>query len=44
MSKAIVLYQSKYGAAKKYALWLAEELGCDLLETKQAMILTVRKI
>lgn len=43
MSKAIVLYQSKYGAAKKYAFWLAEELGCDLLETKQAMILTLEK-
>ncbi len=43
MSKTIVLYQSKYGATKKYAVWLAEELGCDLLETQQAMVEKVEK-
>lgn len=38
MSKAVVIYQSKYGATKKYAEWLAEELSCDLVETKKAVI------
>lgn len=30
----IILYQSKYGATKKYALWLAEETGFLVKETK----------
>ncbi|MCL2791512.1 MAG: flavodoxin domain-containing protein [Spirochaetaceae bacterium] len=38
MKKTIVLYRSKYGATKKYADWLAEELSCDVLDTKQADI------
>lgn len=25
----IVLYKSKYGATKKYAEWIAEELNCE---------------
>ena len=29
MSKGIILYQSKYGATKKYAGWLVEETGYD---------------
>ena len=33
-----MLYQSKYGATRKYAQWLAEELACDLIETKKARI------
>ena len=36
MSKGIILYQSKYGATKKYAQWLQEETGFDWLETKSA--------
>ena len=36
MAKGIILYQSKYGATKKYALWLQESTGFDLLETKKA--------
>lgn len=36
MSKTIVMYQSKYGATKKYAHWLAEELSCEIVETKKA--------
>jgi len=36
MNKFIVLYQSKYGTTKKYAEWLAEELSCDVIETKKA--------
>jgi len=36
MEKIVIMYQSKYGATKKYAQWLSEELGCDLMETKNA--------
>ena len=28
--KAVVLYRSKYGSTKQYALWIAEELGADI--------------
>lgn len=38
MSKGIILYQSKYGATKKYAQWLQEETGFDLIETKAANV------
>ena len=38
MKKTVILYQSKYGATEKYAEWLAEELGGDLMETKTAPI------
>lgn len=31
--KTIVLYQSKYGSSKQYALWLAEDLNCEVKET-----------
>ena len=34
MSKGIILYQSKYGATKKYADWLMEKTGYDCVETK----------
>ncbi len=30
--KALVLYRSKTGYTKKYALWLAGELGCEVRE------------
>ena len=30
--KAIVAYKSKSGYTKKYAQWIAEELGCDIRE------------
>lgn len=43
MSKIVVIYQSKYGATKKYAEWLAEELLCDLIETKKATIEQIEK-
>lgn len=36
MGKGIILYQSKYGATKKYAEWLREETGYDCVETKSA--------
>ena len=31
---AIVIYKSKYGATKAYASWIAEEIGCEALESK----------
>ena len=33
----IILYQSKYGATKKYAQWLSEKTGFPCVETKQAI-------
>ena len=39
----IVIYQSKYGATKKYAQWLAEELSYDLIEGKKAEIEKIGK-
>ena len=38
MSKGIILYQSKYGATKKYADWLVERIGYDCVETKNAKV------
>ena len=38
MSKGMILYQSKYGATKKYADWLQEETGYDCVETKNAKV------
>ena len=38
MSRGIILYQSKYGATKKYVDWLVEELGYDYIETKDAKV------
>lgn len=31
MGKILVLYKSKYGATKKYADMLKDELSCDIL-------------
>lgn len=39
----IILYQSKYGATKKYADWLSEETGFPCVETKKARIDEVSK-
>ena len=36
--RGIILYQSKYGATKKYVDWLVEELGYDYVETKNAKV------
>ena len=43
MGRAVVIYQSKYGATKKYAQWLSEELLCDLIETKKATVEQIEK-
>ncbi|MDE7231161.1 MAG: flavodoxin domain-containing protein [Oscillospiraceae bacterium] len=39
----IILYQSKYGATKKYVDWLTEETGFDIVETKKANISDISK-
>lgn len=36
MQKGIIIYQSKYGATKKYADWLHETTGFDCVETPKA--------
>ncbi len=36
MNKGVILYQSKYGATKKYADWLTELTGFECIETKKA--------
>lgn len=36
MQKIIVVYQSKYGATKKYAEWLAEKLQCDIIQKSKS--------
>ena len=38
MSKGVILYQSKYGATKKYVDWLIEETGYDCIETKKVKV------
>lgn len=43
LANVLVMYQSKYGATKKYAEWLAEKLSCDLIKTKDANINKVIK-
>lgn len=35
MGKILVVYQSKYGSAKKYAQWIAKALECGLSERKK---------
>ena len=31
----IVIYKSKYGSTKTYALWIAKELGCQAVDAKE---------
>lgn len=40
--RGIILFQSKYGAAKRYAEWLSAETGFSCVETKSADINTVK--
>ena len=42
MSRGIILYQSKYGATKKYADWLVEETGYDCVKTKNAKVVNLQ--
>ncbi len=41
MSKGIILYQSNYGSTEKYARWLSEATGFELMETRRADIAAV---
>lgn len=43
MMSGVILYQSKYGAAKRYADWIAEATGFDCIETKKAKIEDVKQ-
>ena len=42
MSKGIILYQSKYGATKKYAQWLQEATGFECVETQKVDIIRLQ--
>ena len=43
MKKGIILYQSKYGATKKYVDWLIDETKYDCIETSNAKIKEIVK-
>jgi len=43
MEKGIIIYQSKYGATKKYVDWLIEETNFDYVETRNAKIKDIEK-
>ncbi|MFA6941141.1 MAG: flavodoxin domain-containing protein [Clostridiaceae bacterium] len=43
MNNTVVLYKSKYGAAKKYAEWLSQDLCCDLLLLDKVKIEQLQK-
>lgn len=43
MSKGIILYQSKYGATKKYAEWLRDETGYDCIETTKTRVVLLQE-
>lgn len=38
MNKIAVVFQSRYGATRRYAEWISEELSCDLFERKAVKI------
>lgn len=43
MKKGIILYQSKYGATKKYAEWIKERTRFDCMETKEVSIQQIKE-
>ena len=43
MKKGIIIYQSKYGATKKYVDWLTEKFKFDCIETPNAKIKDIEK-
>ncbi len=43
MKTGIIIYQSKYGATKKYANWLAELTGFDIIETPKATLHNIKQ-
>lgn len=34
----VVIYKSKYGSTKDYALWISESLGCEAIDAKKVKI------
>ena len=36
--KTIVIYKTKYGSTRTYAQWIAEDLGCQAVDAKNAKI------
>lgn len=43
MKKGIIIYQSKYGATKKYVDWLIEKTKFDCIETPNAKIKDIER-
>lgn len=39
----IIVYQSKYGATKKYASWISDKTGFECIEIKKTTISYVKK-
>lgn len=35
-NKTVVIYGSKYGSTQKYAMWIAEELGCHIYNNRES--------
>ncbi len=42
MLNAVVIYESKYGATRQYAQWIAEDLRCRFIERKSVEITDVQ--
>ena len=40
---AIVIYKTKYGSTKKYAEWIAKELGCAIADAKTVSLCDLEK-
>ena len=38
MNKTIVIYKTKYGSTKSYAEWIAQDLGCTVVNAKDVKI------
>ena len=43
MEKGIIIYQSKYGATKKYVDWLVDTTKFDFVETSKAKIASIEQ-
>lgn len=38
MNKTIVIYKTKYGSTKSYGEWIAQDLGCTVVDAKDVKI------
>lgn len=43
MKRGLIIYQSKYGATKKYVSWLSEVTGFACVEAKKALLENVKQ-